>query len=421
MGYYDGFLILSDIDGTLTMHGKVEPLNLAAIERFQAEGGRFSISTGRPPAYIPELEVRCNAPVATINGTLLCTPDEEVIKRLPLAHEDEFVLSAVLREFAGRLRYVHKVEEDRTIEWRPEKLGDDTSCLFGGGTTFKYLFCVNSEQTGLELLHMLTERYGDRYEFDRSWAVGVEVHAKDSGKGACVDLIRGLLPEVHTIISAGDYENDSKMLIAADVGCAVGNATASVKAIADRIVPPVQDGAIAYIIDVLIPELKAKRIPQRADAQTTLCYVQKDGCSLMLHRVKKERDENKDKWVGIGGHFEPGESPEDCVLREVKEETGLTLTSCRYRGIVTFVSDEWGTEYMHLFTADAFTGELADCDEGVLEWVPDDRVPELPSWEGDRIFLSLLARDEPFFSLKLLYRGDKLLRAVLNGNEMKEW
>ena len=151
---------------------------------------------------------------------------------------------------------------------------------------------------------------------------------------------------------------------------------------------------------------------------TTLCYLERGGEYLMLHRVKKENDENKDKWIGIGGKFEEGESPEDCVRREVREETGLTLRSWRFRGIVTFVSDEWGTEYMHLFTSDDFTGELnADCAEGELLWVERRVIPELPIWEGDKIFLRLLDEDAPFFSLKLCYRGDKLVSAVLNGGE----
>ena len=148
---------------------------------------------------------------------------------------------------------------------------------------------------------------------------------------------------------------------------------------------------------------------------TTLCYIRRGDDTLLLHRVKKENDENRDKWVGIGGKFEEGESPEDCLLREVREETGLTLEAWRYRGIVTFVSDEWGTEYMHLFTADAFHGEVKDCDEGVLEWLPWERLPQLPIWEGDRIFLRLIDEDAPFFSLKLRYVGERLAEAVLNG------
>ena len=148
---------------------------------------------------------------------------------------------------------------------------------------------------------------------------------------------------------------------------------------------------------------------------TTLCYIERDGHYLMLHRVKKVNDINHDKWIGIGGKFEDKESPEDCVLREVREETGLTLTSYAYRGLVTFVSDRYETEYMHLFTADGFAGELIECDEGTLEWVPKERVPDLPTWAGDRIFLDLLMRDVPFFSLKLAYEGDRLVLAVLNG------
>lgn len=150
---------------------------------------------------------------------------------------------------------------------------------------------------------------------------------------------------------------------------------------------------------------------------TSLCYIEKDGRYLMLHRTKKAGDENRDKWIGIGGKFESGESPEDCMLREVLEETGLSVSSWRFRGIVTFVSNEWGTEYMHLFTAHGFTGSLRDCDEGELEWVEKKRIPSLPIWEGDKIFLRLLDEGADFFSLKLCYRGDRLVRAVLNGRE----
>ena len=152
---------------------------------------------------------------------------------------------------------------------------------------------------------------------------------------------------------------------------------------------------------------------------TTLCYIEQGRDYLMLHRVKKTVDENKDKWIGIGGKFEEGESPEDCLLREVREETGLTLKRWRYRGIVTFVSDQWGTEYMHLFTADAWEGRLRDdSDEGVLEWIDRERLLTLPIWEGDKIFLRLLDEGAPFFSLKLRYAGDRLAEAVLNGKKL---
>ena len=151
---------------------------------------------------------------------------------------------------------------------------------------------------------------------------------------------------------------------------------------------------------------------------TSLCYIEQGGKYLMLHRVKKVNDENHDKWIGIGGKFEYGESPEDCMLREVREETGLEAESWRYRGIVTFVSDEWGTEYMHLFTCTDFSGSIKDCDEGVLEWIEKERLLSLPIWEGDKIFLRLLDEDVPFFSLKLTYSADTLTGAVLNGTAL---
>ena len=153
---------------------------------------------------------------------------------------------------------------------------------------------------------------------------------------------------------------------------------------------------------------------------TTLCYLEQDGCLLMLHRVKKVNDENRDKWIGVGGKLEDRESPEDCLLREVKEETGLTLERWRYLGLVTFVSDKWETEYMHLYTADKFSGTMKECDEGNLEWVPREQVEHLPIWEGDKIFLRLIADPEtPFFSLKLVYRGDTLVDAALDGKKME--
>ena len=148
---------------------------------------------------------------------------------------------------------------------------------------------------------------------------------------------------------------------------------------------------------------------------TTLCYIVKGGSCLMLHRTKKKNDQSHDKWLGIGGKFEDKESPEDCALREIKEETGLDVTGYRYRGIVTFISDVWETEYMHLFTVTDFCGEIKECDEGDLEWIKLEDLLKLPMWEGDRIFLNLLASDAPFFSLKLKYEGEKLVLAVLNG------
>lgn len=148
---------------------------------------------------------------------------------------------------------------------------------------------------------------------------------------------------------------------------------------------------------------------------TTLCYIENDGKYLMLHRIKKQNDLNQDKWIGIGGKFEDRESPEQCVRREVLEETGLTLNACNYRGIITFVSDKWPTEYMHLFTSSDYVGEIKECDEGVLEWVDKQKIYSLPLWQGDKIFLKLIENsDTPFFSLRLEYKGDTLISAILN-------
>ena len=154
---------------------------------------------------------------------------------------------------------------------------------------------------------------------------------------------------------------------------------------------------------------------------STLCYIEQDGKYLMLHRTVKENDINKDKWIGIGGKFERGESPEDCILRETKEETGLTLTSYRLRGVLTFMynDDDAEMEYIFLYTADGFTGELADCNEGTLEWVPKTEINSLNLWEGDRIFHRLLDEEAPFFSLKLRYQDDLLKEAVLDGKPLE--
>ena len=152
---------------------------------------------------------------------------------------------------------------------------------------------------------------------------------------------------------------------------------------------------------------------------SALCYIEKDGKYLMLHRIKKENDINRDKWIGIGGKFEDRESPEECMLREAKEETGLDIKSFSFRGIVTFVSDIYETEYMHLFTADGFTGNISECDEGTLEWIEKEKLFDLTLWEGDRIFLKLIEKPCPFFSLKLEYCGDNLVSAVLDGKKIK--
>ena len=143
---------------------------------------------------------------------------------------------------------------------------------------------------------------------------------------------------------------------------------------------------------------------------TTLCYIENNDCYLMLHRTKKKKDVNKDKWIGVGGHAEGNETPQECLLREVKEETGLLLSSYKFRGLITFISDEYEAEMMCLFTADGYTGELITCDEGELEWVKKSDVPQLPTWEGDAQFLKLLLEDEKrFFAMKLRYEGERLV------------
>lgn len=151
---------------------------------------------------------------------------------------------------------------------------------------------------------------------------------------------------------------------------------------------------------------------------TTLCYLEREGSYLMLHRVKKLHDDSRNKWIGVGGKFEADESPEDCMLREVKEETGLTVTKWKYHGLVTFVSDVAQSDYMHLFSATEWSGQLHACEEGELQWVPKAELGQLALWEGDRVFLALMQQQRPFFSLKLTYKGDSLTQAVLDGMEI---
>ncbi|RGZ00402.1 8-oxo-dGTP diphosphatase [Clostridium sp. AM58-1XD] len=153
---------------------------------------------------------------------------------------------------------------------------------------------------------------------------------------------------------------------------------------------------------------------------TTLCYIEHDGKYLMLYRNKKENDINHGKWIGVGGHFEGTESPEECLVREVKEETGLTIFSYQFRGIITFVPKPGVVEYMCLYTADGYRGELIECDEGELKWVKKSAIEDLNLWEGDRLFMELLRDEVPFFSLKLEYDGDRLKGAALNGMKLAE-
>lgn len=146
---------------------------------------------------------------------------------------------------------------------------------------------------------------------------------------------------------------------------------------------------------------------------TTLCYIEKDNKYLMLHRTKKENDLNEGKWIGVGGKFEKDETPEECLLREVQEETGLTLTKYRLRAVITFILNEWGTEYMYLFTSNEFSGEISECDEGELKWVDKKDILKLNIWDGDKIFLKKLIEEDNFFTLKVVYNGDTLVESVI--------
>ena len=165
-------------------------------------------------------------------------------------------------------------------------------------------------------------------------------------------------------------------------------------------------------------KLKQSQKEKSIMKNTTLCYIENDGKYLLLYRSKIKNDGNDGKYIGIGGHFEENESPYDCIIREVKEETGLDITP-KYRGIVTFVSDKYETEQMHLFTATEFTGEECLCNEGTLEWVEKSKLSALPMWEGDYVFLDLLEKREDFFSLKLKYIGNNLTDIYIDNKKCK--
>lgn len=141
---------------------------------------------------------------------------------------------------------------------------------------------------------------------------------------------------------------------------------------------------------------------------TTLCYIEQNDCYLMMHRTKKENDQSRGKWLGVGGKLETDESPEDCLNREVMEETGLTVLAYEFAGVITFLSDIWETEYMFIYVVKSFSGELTECDEGDLHWIPKSEVMHLNLWEGDRVFLKLLLEGRYGFSLRFVYRGDDL-------------
>ena len=258
MGIYDGYLILSDIDGTLTIRGgAVSPENLQAILHFQKEGGLFALATGRKPDYIESFPFRSNAPAITINGTLIASPEGEILLKLPMEEDFHDVIRYLINAYPGVLR-TYRHEHIVSREWIRSEDGEDLTKLLCGEPCHKFVFVCDEEETALRLMDDLMTRYGDRYEYDRSWPIGLEMHRKNSGKDVCLQYLRTLLPEVHTIIAAGDYENDIPMLRAADIGCAVSNALPSVKEAADRTICSNEEHAIAYIIEKLIPSLKGR-------------------------------------------------------------------------------------------------------------------------------------------------------------------
>ena len=262
MTSYQGFLLLSDIDGTLTIRGgNVSNANLDAILRFQEGGGLFSFATGRLPSYIQKFPFRSNAPVITINGTLLCSQDGTPLVQMPMDDDYSDVIRYILARHPG-IRQINRHELSGMREWKRTVPSTDAGILLNGTPVNKFVIICDTEEETLALMADMLTRYGNRYEFDRSWPVGLEMHRKGSGKGACIRRMREMLPDVHTIIAVGDYENDITMLREADIGCAVANALPSVKAAADRVIVSNEDHAIAYIIDTLIPTLPScARIP----------------------------------------------------------------------------------------------------------------------------------------------------------------
>ncbi len=257
MGYYDGYLILSDIDGTLTRQGNdLSEENHEALTRFMAEGGYFTIATGRSPEFLPQFPIQPNAPLVSINGTLIFSDSGERLLFLPMEDDTETPLRYFIETYTG-IRRIIRSAQSGVQNWYRDKDGSDYSPLFiGDEPCLRYYFCCDCEETALRLMADAMEHYGDRYEFNRSWADGMEMHVKGSGKDAGLRFLRDYLPGIHTTIAVGNYENDTSMIRAADIGCAVDNAIPSVKEAADRVIVSNMDHALAYIIDDLIPSLK---------------------------------------------------------------------------------------------------------------------------------------------------------------------
>lgn len=257
MGKYSGYLILSDIDGTLTNHtGQVSQENLDAIREFQAEGGRFTIATGRMPDYIQALPFQINAPICAINGTILCSPEGETISDFPMDTHYEEVIRYVVAHYPT-FHLIRRHHADNYVSWSRDTHGQDQlDILLHGDACYKFVMEGTTEPETTAAMRDLIARYGEWFELDRSWPTGLELHQKGSGKGVCLRIMRTLLPDVHTCIAVGDYENDLSMMQEADIGCAVANAIPAVKAAADRTIVSNEEHAIAHIVHTLIPELK---------------------------------------------------------------------------------------------------------------------------------------------------------------------
>lgn len=254
---YNGYLILTDIDGTLTPRaGEVTKENTDAIEYFKENGGLFTFATGRMPEYLTRFPFRANAPIVTTNGTLMCDGDGTPLWKKTMSAKDcTEVLRHIVENHAGvkTVQRCFEGAEESKIEFLPPM--ESLASFEDGCPTYKTVFICETEEDALRLMEDLIDRYGERFSYDRSWPVGLEMHHKHSGKGECVKILRQMLPQIHTIITAGDYENDLTMLREADIGCAVANAIPAVKEAADRIIVHCDEHAIAHIIYDLIPSL----------------------------------------------------------------------------------------------------------------------------------------------------------------------
>ena len=258
MGYYDGYLILSDIDGTLTRAGNdLSEENHRALTRFMKEGGYFTLATGRAPGFLSKFPIMPNAPLVSINGTLIYSDEGERLLYLPMEDNYEEVLRYFVDKYPNLLS-VFRSEEKRAPKWTRAEHGEDISILLEGDPCLRFYFTCDSEPTALAMMAEALEKWGDRYEFNRSWPDGMEMHVKGSGKDAGLRFLRDYLPGIHTTIAVGNYENDTPMIREADIGCAVENALPSVEDAADRVIVSNMDHALAYIIETLIPSLKEK-------------------------------------------------------------------------------------------------------------------------------------------------------------------